>query len=270
MNKFDEITILGTRFHKIQVSELIDYTVKAAKSQQKTTIANVNVRAMNFAYELPWYQDFINKSDLVFCDGFGVLLGAKACGCNLNSSHRMTCPDYIEDLALACHRENISLFLLAGKPGTTDKAITKLKAIAPNLKIAGHHGYFDKDGQENETIIQQINDFKPDVLYVGFGMPVQEHWILNNLDKIDTKVFLPLGACLDFYTGDVYRGPRWMTDRGLEWLTRFFTEPQRLWERYVIGNPLFFSRLFYCTLQQWITKFFAKRSTSQPGLTQQQ
>jgi len=257
MNKFDEIVLLGTRFHKLKVNELIDYTVKAAKLQRKITIGHVNIRAINFAYELPWYQEFLNKSDLVFCDGFGVLLGAKLCGCSVNSSHRMTCPDYIEDLALACERENVSLFLLAGEPGTVDKAITKLTAVAPNLKVKGHHGYFNKSGEENESVIQQINEFKPDVLYIGFGMPLQEHWILNNLDRVEAKVFLPLGACLDFYTDTIYRGPRWMTNCGLEWLTRLFTEPQRLWERYVVGNPLF----FYRVLQQWLIKLLKKRSS---------
>lgn len=241
--RFDEITLLRTRFHKIRVQELIGYVIEAAKKSKKTVIGNVNVRSMNFAYELSWYREFLNKSDLVFCDGFGVLLGAKICGCSVNSSHRMTCPDYIEDLALACERENISLYLLAGKIGTVDKAITKLKAIAPNLKITGHHGYFDKYGEENEYVINEINKFKPGVLYVGFGMPLQERWILNNLSKIDAKVFLPLGACLDFYTDTVYRGPRWMTNNGLEWLTRLITEPQRLWERYVVGNPLFLYRI---------------------------
>lgn len=261
MKQFEEIVLLGTKFHKVKVNELINYIVKAAQNPQKTIVGNVNVRAMNFAYELPWYQEFINKSDLVFCDGFGVLLGAKVCGCSsLNSSHRMTCPDYIEDLAKACERENVSLFLLAGKPSTVDKAITKLQAIAPNLKIKGHHGYFNKSGEENKYVIEQINEFKPDVLYVGFGMPLQERWILNNLEHIEAKVFLPLGACLDFYTDTVYRGPRWMTSRGLEWLTRLVTEPQRLWERYIIGNPLF----FYRVLHERLKKVFRKRSGSFP------
>lgn len=255
MNQFDEVKLLGTRFHKLKVYELIDYIVKAAKLEKKTTVSNVNVRGMNYACKLPWYREFLNKSDLVFCDGFGVLLGAKICGCQINSSHRMTCPDYIENLALACERENVSLFLLAGKPGIVDKAITKLKRIAPNLIIEGHHGYFDKSGKENELVIQKINEFKPDVLYIGFGMPMQENWIRQNIDTIEAKVFLPLGACLDFYTGAVYRGPVWMTDNGLEWLTRFFTEPQRLWERYVVGNPLFFSRVFL----QLLKKRFQKR-----------
>jgi N-acetylglucosaminyldiphosphoundecaprenol N-acetyl-beta-D-mannosaminyltransferase len=244
MKVFDEVVLLGTRFHKLKVDELISYTVKAAKLRKKTIISHVNVRAMNFAYELPWYKDFLNKSDLVFCDGLGVILGAKACGCCMDSSHRMTCPDYIENLALACEREGLSLFLLAGKVGIVDKAIGKLSAIAPNLKVTGHHGYFDKSGKENQLAIEQINEFKPDILYVGFGMPLQEQWIQENIDHINAKVFLPLGACLDFYTAAVSRGPRWMTDNGMEWLARLFTEPQRLWERYLIGNPLFFMRLF--------------------------
>jgi N-acetylglucosaminyldiphosphoundecaprenol N-acetyl-beta-D-mannosaminyltransferase len=242
-NHFDEIYLLGTKFHKLQVNDLIEFVVKSAKYPNKAIISNVNVRAINFAYELPWYRKFINKSDLVFCDGFGVILGAKFCGCNINSKHRMTCPDYIEELAKSCERENLSVFLLAGKPGTADKAITKLKAIAPNLKIKGHHGYFEKYGLENDSVIQLINQYKPDILYIGFGMPLQERWITENIEQVDARVFLPLGACLDFYTGTVYRGPKWITDRGLEWLTRLFTEPQRLCERYIVGNPLFFYRI---------------------------
>ena len=256
MRQFDEVTLLQTRFHKLTVTDLINYVVEAAKLDKKTTVGNVNVRAMNFACEFPWYREFINKCDLVFCDGFGVLLGAKLQGYALESVHRMTCPDYIESLALACAKQDVSLFLLAGKPGVVDQAIAKLKAIAPTLKIQGHHGYFEKSGKENDAVIDQINQFKPGVLYIGFGMPLQERWILDNISRIDARVFLPLGACLDFYTGNVYRGPRWMTDRGLEWLTRLFTEPQRLWERYVVGNPLFFYRI----LRQQITQKTRARS----------
>ena len=250
MKSFEEISILQTRFHKITVNELLDYVVKNAKLKKKIIIGNVNVRAMNFAYGLPWYRDFLNNADLVFCDGFGILLGARLLGYSIQSVHRMTCPDYIEDLALFCEKQNVSLFLLAGKPGVVDKAISKLLAIAPNLRIQGHHGHFEKSGEENDLIIQKINSFQPEILYVGFGMPLQERWILDNLNKIEANVFLPLGACLDFYTNSVYRGPRWMTDRGLEWLTRLFTEPSRLWERYIVGNPLF----FYRVLKQRITE----------------
>ena len=242
-NCFEEIQLLKTRFHKLTVPDLIKYIVASAKKDQKTIVGNVNVRAMNFAYEIPWYAEFLNRANVVFCDGFGVLLGANLNGYSLQSKHRMTCPDYIEDLARACEQAEVSLFLLAGKPGVVEQAIDKLKIVAPELKVDGHYGYFKKSGNENQEVIERINRFKPDVLYVGFGMPLQERWIVDYFDQIETRVFLPLGACLDFYTGTVYRGPQWMTDRGLEWLTRLITEPNRLWDRYIIGNPLFFYRL---------------------------
>lgn len=251
MKSFDEVTILNTRFHKVRVCQLIDYIVEAAQLEKKTIVSNVNAKAINLACELSWYQDFLNNSDLVFCDGFSVLAGARMLGYSVESEHRMTCPDYIEDFVLACEKQDVSLFLLAGKPGVVDTAITKLKAIAPNLRIQGHHGYFEKSGIENDLVIQQINEFKPGILYVGFGMPLQERWILDNIARIEAGVFLPLGACLDFYTSNVARAPRWMTDNGLEGLTRLFIEPQRLWKRFLIGYPLF----LYRVLRQRITGY---------------
>jgi N-acetylglucosaminyldiphosphoundecaprenol N-acetyl-beta-D-mannosaminyltransferase len=250
MKRFDTVSIFKTTFHKVTVNQLLEYLIYAAQINRKTIIGHVNIRAMNFAHEMPWYRDYFNNADLVFCDGFGVLLGARLLGQSVQSAHRMTAPDFIEDLALACEKQDVSLFLLAGQPGVVDKAITKFKAIAPNLRIQGHHGHFDKSGKENDEVIQKINTFKPDILYVGFGMPLQERWILDNLNKIEARVFLPLGACLDFYTDTVYRGPRWLTDNGFEWLTRLMIEPSRLWDRYIVGNPLFFYRI----LKQRISK----------------
>lgn len=250
LRKFEEIHLLGISFHKLKVGELIEYIVESASLSQKTIIGNVNVRAINFACELSWYRDFLNDAQLVFCDGFGIVLGAKLQGNAIDSNHRMTCPDYIESLGLACEAQNVSLFLLASKPDIVDKAISKLRLIAPSLRIDGHHGFFEKSGVENDEVIKKINHFKPGVLYIGFGMPLQERWILDNMKRIDAKVFLPLGACLDFYTGAVYRGPRFMTDFGLEWLSRLATEPRRLWKRYFLGNIIFFYRV--------LTKYFQR------------
>ena len=251
IESFDAVKVLGVKFNKVTVHQLLDYAISSAKLPTKTVIGHVNVRAMNLAYEQPWYKSFFNqKANLVFCDGFGVLLGAKFLGYSMRSEHRMTCPDYIEDLAIACEQNGVSLFLVAGQPEVVEKALLKMKTAAPNLRLGGHHGYFEKSGLENDRVVQKINEFKPDILYIGFGMPLQEKWILDNFDRLDTKVFLPLGACLDFYTDTVYRGPRWMTDRGMEWLSRLFAEPSRLWDRYVIGNPLFFYRLLKWRLLQ--------------------
>ncbi len=53
MKSFDEVRLLGIRFHKITIHELIGYIVEAAQLQKKTVVGNVNARAMNFCYDLP-------------------------------------------------------------------------------------------------------------------------------------------------------------------------------------------------------------------------
>jgi N-acetylglucosaminyldiphosphoundecaprenol N-acetyl-beta-D-mannosaminyltransferase len=243
MQTGERVYLLGVGFHLLERQGLLAYILAAAGQPRKTVIAHVNAHALNIAYGLPWYRAFFNQADLVFCDGFGVLLGARMLGHQVAAQQRMTCPDYIEELAQRCAAEGRSLFLLAGKPEVVQQAVAKLQAAAPGLRIAGHHGYFAKSGPENDAVVAQINAFQPDILYLGFGMPLQEQWVSENKERVAARVFLPLGACLDYYTGTVYRAPRWATDRGLEWLSRLLAEPRRLWRRYIVGNPLFLWRV---------------------------
>lgn len=241
--KIPKVNILGVDFHKLTADELIDVAMAAVETEQKTVIANVNVHAINYAYELTWYRQFLNEADVVFCDGFGVALGARLTGQSIDAAHRSTCPDWFERLARQCADNRYSLYLLAGKPGVAEQAAHLLTRKTPELRIGFHHGFFEKEGAENDRVIAAINRFEPDILYVGFGMPLQEAWIRDNLERVNAKVFMPLGACLDFYTGAIYRGPRWMTDHGLEWFSRLITEPRRLWRRYILGNSLFLWRV---------------------------
>jgi N-acetylglucosaminyldiphosphoundecaprenol N-acetyl-beta-D-mannosaminyltransferase len=96
---------------------------------------------------------------------------------------------------------------------------------------------------ENQAVIQAINAAKPDILIVGLGTLHQEHWLKENWHSLEAHVALAVGAAFDYVSGEVARGPRWMTDNGLEWLSRLVVEPRRLWRRYVIGNPLFLWRI---------------------------
>ena len=93
-------------------------------------------------------------------------------------------------------------------------------------------------------MIEGINAAKPDLLIVGLGMPLQERWLADNWSSIDAGVALTAGATFDYISGELRRAPRWMTDNGLEWLGRLLLEPGRLWKRYIIGNPIFFWRVF--------------------------
>lgn len=243
----DSIHLFGIRLHKVTRQQLLTNIISLSAAG-KSIIAYANIKTMNLAYEQPWYAAFLNRANLTYCDGYGVVLGARLAGRSINGSHRATCPDWIESLAGECQRSGRSLFLLASCGNTANIAQERLTKAFPSLKLGVYHGYFEKSGPENERVISLLNHFQPDILCVGFGTPLQEQWIEENYHKVNTHVFLPVGACIDYYTGLRSRGPAWLTENGFEWLCRLISEPQRLWHRYVIGIPLFMFRIFQLRL----------------------
>ncbi len=235
--------IFNIPISRLTTEELLDTIVRYSLDEKKRIIDYANVNSLNLAYVDHEIKKFLCKTDTVFVDGYGVLLGGKLLGYDISKNIRATCPDFLEEMVRRISDKGLKIYLLAGKPGVARKAEIKLKDKFKNVKIKSHHGYFNKSGEENNQVINDINSFKPDLLFIGFGMPIQENWVNENMDRIDTNLFLIMGACLDFYTGSVMRGPKFLTDNGFEWLSRLFIEPKRLWRRYFIGNTLFFIRV---------------------------
>lgn len=238
------VEMFGVRIDALPLNDVLEAIEQTVATKSRAIVTYVNVHGMNLAYTLPWFRAFLNKCDIVFCDGFGVVLGAKLLRHTI--PERFTPPDWIDQLAERAANRGYSLFLIGSQDGVAQKAAQKLETRFPHIKIVGtHHGYADKTPghADNEVVLQKINAAKPDILLVGFGMPIQERWLDNNWDRIDAHVALTVGALFDYMTGEVVRAPRIFTDNGLEWLGRLVIEPRRLWKRYVIGIPLFLLRL---------------------------
>ena len=242
--QWHRVSLLGVKIDALSLDELLTQIRSTMPSTEQVMISYVNTYAVNLSYTLPWFREFLNQSYLTFCDGFGIKLAAKLTGQQL--SYRFTPQDFIDYVCEDAVRNNWRIFFLGAKPGVAQLAAKTLIDKHPGLKIETYHGYFCKafDSVENLEVIERINVFQPHILAVGFGMPLQEQWILENLNSLNAKIAFPVGALFDYISGQVLRGPRWMTDHGLEWLSRLAMEPRRLWKRYIIGNPLFIWRVF--------------------------
>lgn len=245
MTEHRAITLLGVRIDSLPLEETLATMQRAVANQQRAILAYINVYAMNTAVEQPRFRRFLNEeTTLNFCDGQGVRLGAMLAGEQID--YRYTPPDWIDDLCALCVEHDYSMYFLGAKQGVTAKAAAILQARHPGLRIVGtHHGYFDKapGSAGTQEIVEHINAANPDLLLLGFGMPSQEYWLAENWGALHATVAMPVGAMFDYVTGNVYRAPRWITDNGLEWLSRLFVEPRRLWRRYLVGNPLFIWRV---------------------------
>jgi N-acetylglucosaminyldiphosphoundecaprenol N-acetyl-beta-D-mannosaminyltransferase len=201
-----------------------------------------NAHVLNQSVEVPRLRDILGGADLVYCDGYGVRVAARALG--VEEPHRMTGADWVWGLASICEARRISLYLLGSEPGTAREAARRLRRWHPNLEVAGHHhGYFEAETSHNERVLEDINARRPNILLVGMGSPKQELWVDRYAHRLDVDILWTVGALFDYVSGRVPRAPRWLADNGLEWIFRLGIEPQRMWRRYLLGNPVFLSRV---------------------------
>jgi N-acetylglucosaminyldiphosphoundecaprenol N-acetyl-beta-D-mannosaminyltransferase len=212
----------------------------------------VNAHVLNQSQEQPELRNALETADLVYCDGYGVRLAAKAL--DVEIPHRMTGADWVWGLASLCEAAGQSVYLLGSDPGVASEAAQRLTRWYPRLRIAGtHHGYFELGSAHDERVIEDINARQPDIVLVGMGSPKQELWVERNAEHLDTDVLWTVGALFDYVSGRVPRAPAWLADNGLEWIFRLAIEPNRMWRRYLLGNPVFVSRVMAQARQRHAT-----------------
>ncbi len=243
MSRPGRVEVLGVGVDAVTVDGL-HAEIRRLVRRRGGVVLNANVHCLNLCYKDPALRRFFGEADLVFCDGAGVRLAARVLGGRIPG--RITYADWLPRLATFVEEEDLSLFFLGARPGVAGEAAGRLRKTHPGVKIAGvRHGFFDPapDGPENGVVVAEINAAAPDVLLLGLGMPLQERWLMENRHKLNFGVALTGGAVFDYASGNLRRGPRLLTDNGLEWLARLFIEPRRLWRRYLFGNPLFLARV---------------------------
>ncbi len=138
---------------------------------------------------------------------------------------------------------DLTHFFLGASQECLDQLLLKLKEKRPELKIVGsRNGYFKE--QDEARINEEINQARPDLVWVGLGTPKQQDWIHRNKDQLNVGALLAVGFAFDVNAGTKKDAPEWMGKFGLLWLYRFVQEPRRLFKRYAVYNTLFLWHLF--------------------------
>ncbi|ABY34727.1 MAG TPA: glycosyltransferase [Chloroflexus aurantiacus] len=226
------ISVLKTVIDPFPISALNQYIGEAIASHKQRIIAHHNLHSVYLYHRDAKMRMFYERADIIHIDGMPLVYWARLLGYPVSRDQRVTYVDWIQPLLAMATAEGWRVFYLGGKPGVAARAAEIVCRQYPTLTIATHHGYFPPE--ENDTVLATIAAFQPHILLVGMGMPRQEHWVLDNLDKLTANAILTAGACFDYIAGAIPTPPRWMGRLGLEWLYRLISEPRRLGKRYLI------------------------------------
>jgi len=237
----DEKIILGIKISDISWDDIFDEIEIFLHGDKQHFIFTPNPEICLLAQKNPRFKSILNKATINAADGFGLKIGALILGQFLKN--RVTGSGLTKKVGKILENTGKSAFFLGAMPGVAKRAAQIIQEKHPNVKIS-HSSGLSKiwmqdhklfyDPQENDEVLNKIRATAPDMLFVAYGMPKQELWIKENLHKLPSvKIALGIGGSFDFLAGKVKRAPKVFRVLGLEWLFRFFMEPNKRLRRIV-------------------------------------
>ena len=227
MNK---INVLGVNFDNVNMAEAVDKCKTFLKGDRGNLVVTPNPEIVMRAKDNTEFKDIINEASLVIPDGIGIIKAGQILGTPLKE--RVAGYDLICNLFEEYKDGTVTFYFWGSKPGVAEKAKEKIKEKYPSLNVVGSHtGYFTSE--EEEQIVEEIKELKPDILLVGLGAPKQEMIINKYLYSGMFKIGIGCGGSIDVIAGEVKRAPKIFIKMHLEWFYRLLKQPSR-WKRMLV------------------------------------
>ncbi|MCC6550341.1 MAG: WecB/TagA/CpsF family glycosyltransferase [Ignavibacteriaceae bacterium] len=235
----NKISVLGLEVDVIQDSELLNSIETNLLKKQKFALTYANAHCAMIFRKSAEYRFSLSRFSLIHPDGIAMSLASRYLNPG-ETVQRMTGSDFYPFLIEKAIEKQCSLFIF----GDTNETLERISERNPSLKISGMSTGFNF----SETLSSEISRLKPDLVLIGLGVPKQEIWISDNWDALPDAVYLAMGEGLRVLAGTKKRGGKLLQKAGLEWAVRLFSNPVRLWKRYLIRMPVF---LFMVVIQKF-------------------
>lgn len=238
---------MGVRVDATHYQDACDRIQEWIESKTWGYVVAANVHVIMSAYWHPTYAQVLHQAALVTPDGMPLVWAMRLLG--IPQQTRVYGPDLMGYWCERSARQGIPIYLYGGTTEMLAQLQIKLREQFPGLNIVGTHAppFRLLSRAEEAADVAQIHASGAKVVLVALGCPKQEEWMARQQGSLQA-VAIGVGAAFSFYSGTVSQAPRWMMKVGLEWLYRLSQEPGRLWQRYLVNNPLF---VVLFALQLW-------------------
>lgn len=231
--------VLGILVNAVNYEAAVSKIIGAARARQPMSVSALAVHGVMTGVLDSTHRYRLNHIDLVLPDGQPVRWALNLLY-NTELPDRVCGPNAMLEICESAAAEGLSIYLYGSKPCVLEALSQNLCQRFPKLIIAGMQPskFRQTTTEEKHRIAQEIRDSGAAITFVGLGCPRQEVWAYEYRDELSMPL-IAVGAAYDFHSGNLAKSPDFLGKLGLEWLFRLVMEPGRLWQRYVLLNPLY-------------------------------
>ena len=213
--KLEYCSILGTNISVTDMDRTVNYILEHLEKLKGHYICVSNVHTTVTAYRDPDYREIQNKSILNIPDGKPLSIVQRMKG--YKDAGRVPGPDLMPEIFRISAEKGYKHYFYGSRQETLDALNVKLSMEYPGLTIVGMYSppFRTMTEEEDKKAIEDINNCKPDFIWVGLGAPKQEKWMAAHDGKV-CGVMLGVGAGFDFHAGTIKRAPLWMQEYCME------------------------------------------------------
>lgn len=235
LSAFDTCNIMGVNISVTNMEKTVNKIKDNLQEWRGKYICVSNVHTTVTASEDESYKNIQNKAVISLPDGGPLSKFSREQG--YEGAARVTGPDLMQRILTDSAENGWRHFFYGSTEETLEKLGKVIEERYPGAFVCGMISppFRPLSAQEDAEYVRQINEAKPDFIWVGLGAPKQEVWMAAHEGKVN-GLMIGVGAAFDYESGNIKRAPKWMQDRNLEWLYRLLQDPKRLFTRYLTTN----------------------------------
>ncbi len=253
---FRSFNIAGVRVDDVTREDVLAAVDRFVAEDRLHRIVTPNVDHILHAQQDREFLQAVNSSALSIPDGKWLQRGSRLLGVRIREgvAGRLL----VEPMCEMAAQKGWSVYILASIGDIAQRAAEALRGKYQGLNIVMARSpsmRFGADAEETEELLRELNELRPDLLFLGVGAPKSERWLYEHRSRIPARVAIGVGYAFDILAGRTKECPHWITAAGMEWAYRLAKEPRRLWRRYLIRDPQFFGLLIRQRLRHTPTEW---------------
>ncbi|MBT8161106.1 MULTISPECIES: WecB/TagA/CpsF family glycosyltransferase [Arthrobacter] len=235
----DRVPLLDVDVTALCTDQLIEAISGFVSDGTTRLVLGHNLHSVTLFHSRAEFRKLYERGDVVLLDGAPVaMLWGLGHGSTRSSGpgimeYRLGSTDWVPSLGGVDGLDRIAV--VGAGPEANARTVERLRGIVSGAEVVGRPGENWDDAGEEATV-EWLSEFRPQLVLLGLGMPLQESVLHRRLEELPPAVYCTVGGAIEQLAGLQKLAPRWLGRLGLEWAWRLVLHPGRVAYR-VFGEP---------------------------------